>query len=99
MERDPAATLVGAGVSPAKEGVPKKKVKLPSKAALKARLKKLKEKKRGSDALHIPFNFGQVIQGTCEEDEDEKPPKPPKPPKPKTAAKPAKGSGKGKKAK
>jgi putative modified peptide len=103
MERDPAATLVGAGVSPAKEGMPKKKVKLPTKAALKARLKKLKEKKRGSDAVHIPFNFNHVIENTCEEEEKPpKPPKPPRPPKPKPkkagapAKKPAKGGKKGK---
>ena len=71
MERDPAATLVGAGVSPSKEDIPKK-VKLPTKAALRARLKKLADKKWTTDLPHIPFTFGDVVRGSCETGADTK---------------------------
>lgn len=81
MKRDPGATLVGAGVSVPKEGLPKK-VTLPSKAALQARLKDYRAKKKLGLQDHIPFHFMHVVRETCATDEEEKKrPKKPGPPK------------------
>ena len=91
VKRDPVAALVGAGVKVPMKDLPKK-VELPSKAALKARLKQLAEKKKAGLALHVPHphDFVHVVLDTCEDvDERRKVPKPPKPkPKPKPAPKP-----------
>ncbi|HSL84703.1 MAG TPA: hypothetical protein VLF66_18155 [Thermoanaerobaculia bacterium] len=77
MERDPAATLVGAGFSVRKETMPRK-VKLPSKRELKGKVGAYLERMRAGTLDFFPHHLlGPEACG-----DEEKPPKPkPKPSK------------------
>lgn len=83
MERDPAATLVGAGFRVSKESMPKK-VKLPSKRELKGKIGSYLERKRAALLDFLPHHL--LGEGACGDDR-KKPLKPLKPPKPKATAK------------
>jgi len=87
MKRDPHATLTGAGFRVSKDRM-LKKVSLPSKREIKAKLDEYMERKRGAARVHVPF--GWVARDCDEEKEDRKPRRTPKPKVPVKAKTPKK---------